>query len=62
VVYKVLANQGIEEMAFRYELRVYTVAGKDDVKALVMSVWAGQYGTLTEPIVFYTEVYNYGGT
>lgn len=62
VVYKALSNPAIEEMAFRYELRVYPVAGKDDVKALVLSVWAGQYGNLLNPSVFYTEVYNYGGT
>ena len=62
VVYKALSNPSIEEMAFRYELRVYPVAGKDDVKALVLSVWSGQYGNLLNPSVFYTEVYNYGGT
>lgn len=62
VVYKALSDPSIEEMAFRYELRVYPVAGKDDVKALVLSVWSGQYGNLLNPSVFYTEVYNYGGT
>lgn len=61
VVYKTEANSAIEEMAFRYKLRVYPVAGKPNVKAMVLQVWPGQYGSLTGTNVFYTEVYNYGG-
>lgn len=61
-VYKVKANSAIEEMSFRYTLHVYDVAGKNDVKALVLTVWHGQFGVLKDPSVFYTEVYNYGGT
>lgn len=62
IVYRSLSNPDIEEMSFRYELRVFPVAGKADVKALVLSVWPGQFGNLDNPTVFYTEVYNYGGT
>ena len=62
IVYRSLSNPDIEEMSFRYELRVLPVAGKADVKALVLSVWSGQYGNLNDPSIFYTEVYNYGGT
>lgn len=59
--YKAKADSTIEEMAFRYELRVSAVAGKPDVKALILRVWPGQYGLLVATNVFYTEVYNYGG-
>lgn len=62
ISYRALSNPDIEEMSFRYELRVFNVAGKADVKALVLSVWPGQFGNLLNPSVFYTEVYNYGGT
>ena len=44
------------------KLAYHEYTGKDDVKALVLSVWSGQYGNLLNPSVFYTEVYNYGGT
>lgn len=60
--YKTLANPDIEEMVFRYEVRVLPVAGKLDVKALILNVWPGQYGSLNETNVFYTEVYNFGGS
>lgn len=60
IIYRV-ANSSIEEMAFRYRLRVFDVAGKANVKALVLEVWPGAYGLLTGTNVFYTEVYNYGG-
>lgn len=62
VVYRVLADSSIEEMTFRYEFRVYPVAGRPDIKALVLDVWPGEFGKLVGTNTFYTEVYNRGGT
>jgi prepilin-type N-terminal cleavage/methylation domain-containing protein len=59
--YRALGNPDIEEMAFRYELRVYPVAGANDVKAMVLNIWPGQYGPLINTNTFYTEIYNYRG-
>lgn len=64
ISYRVKLDPNIEEMAFRYELRVGPVAGRQDVKYLLLSVWPGLYGQsdATNSFEFYTEVYNYGGT
>jgi hypothetical protein len=61
-VYAVERDPTIEEMAFRYEFRVFeTVAGRPKVKGFLLNVWPGQYGVLTNGATFYTEVYPYGG-
>jgi len=59
IVYRPYQKSDIEEMAFRYEFQVYSVAGRPDVKAFVLNVWPGQFGVLVGTNVFYTEVYNY---
>lgn len=61
ITYRSVSDSAIEEMAFRYQLRIYPVAGRPNVKALVLNVWPGAYGVLAGTNVFYTEVYNYGG-
>lgn len=60
VVYRVKVDDSIEEMAFRYEFRVFDVAGRPDVKAFVLNVWPGEFGKLVGTNIFYTEVFNYG--
>ena len=64
ITFKVKKDPTIEEMNFRYEILVGPVAGRPDVKYLLLNLWPGLYGSAmaTNGYQFYTEFYNFSGT
>ena len=55
-VYRRQSNTNIVDHAFRYRLQITT---NDKIKAATLQVWNGQFGSISNPIIFYTEFYKF---
>lgn len=58
VSYKVYSDPNIEELAFKYELRIISDPGHPYRKSVELEVWTG-YGSKTDSVKFYSELYRY---
>ena len=59
-VYEYKYENSLLDYAVRYVMTVNDLPGYPGIKYLRLTVWNGEYGSTTNPLVYYTELFNPG--
>lgn len=57
-VYRHRENTNLVDHAFRYHIAISTNEALT-IKAATLRVWPGQFGSMSDPTIFYTEFYKF---